>query len=112
MMQEVVRYEGEFGLMAILQALDNVRQMLATPDFDPRQAAGYLGCINLHLAQIAGVSGEFRQHLQECGGLLCPNCKGYVGFVSNLSGNCHLCGEKLFPFVADRSEAVAGTGTP
>lgn len=55
----------------------------------------------MHLAQIAGVGGELRQQLQACGGMLCPKCKGYVGFVSNLSGNCHLCGAKLFPLLAD-----------
>lgn len=98
-MSEVIRYEGQFGLVATLQALDNLRQMLAVSAVEPQQAAGYLGCINLHLAQILGVRGDFREHLQQCGGLLCPNCKGYVGFVSDLSGTCHLCGERLFPLV-------------
>lgn len=100
MMREVVGYEGESGLMAILRALDNLRRMLAASEVEPQQAAGYLGCINLHLAEIAGVGGEFRQDLQECGGLLCPKCRGYVGFVSNLSSHCHLCGAKLFPSVS------------
>ncbi len=98
-MAEMLRYEGEYGLAAALQALDNLRLMLMASTISPEQAAGYLGCINLHLAQIAGVSGEFRAHLQQCGGLLCPNCKGYVGFISDLSGACHLCGAKLFPSV-------------
>jgi hypothetical protein len=107
-MREVIGYEGEFGLMAILQALDNLRRMLAMDDVEPQQAAGYLGCINLHLAEITGVRGEFLEQLQECSGLLCPNCKGYVGFISNLSSHCHLCGAKLFPSVADRSDHVHG----
>jgi hypothetical protein len=96
-----VRFEGVLGLAAVLQALDNVRRLLLASAVEPQQAAGYLGCINLHLAQLLGVRGEFRTHLQECAGLLCPNCKGYVGFVSDLSGACHLCGEKLFPFVTN-----------
>jgi hypothetical protein len=102
-MREVVSYEGEVGLVAILQALDNLRQLLATSSIEPQQAAGYLGCINLHVAHILGVRGEFLEHLHECGGLLCPECKGYVGSVTNLSGNCHLCGARLFPVVANRS---------
>lgn len=101
-MREVVSYEGESGLRAVLQALENLRQMLAASAVEPKQAAGYLGCINLHLAQIVGISGELREHLQSCSGLLCPNCKGYVGFISNLSGNCHLCGSRLFPLVEAR----------
>lgn len=101
MVKEVVSYEGESGLRAILVALENLRLMLATSAVEPKQAAGYLGCINIHLAQIAGVGGELRDRLLACGGLLCPNCKGYVGFVSNLSGNCHLCGSKLFPLLAE-----------
>lgn len=105
-MTEVIRYEGEFGLLAILHALENVRQLLLDSDVPRQQVAGYLGCINLHLAQILGVRGEFRQHLQECGGLLCPKCKGFVGFVSNLSSHCHLCGAKLFPFVTDEPAPV------
>lgn len=109
MVKEVVSYEGESGLRAILVALENVRHMLATSAVEPKQAAGYLGCINMHLAQIAGVGGELRQQLQACGGLLCPNCKGYVGFVSNLSGNCHLCGSKLFPLAASTAGS-AGEG--
>ena len=100
MVKEVVSYEGESGLRAILIALENVRHMLASQTVEPEQAAGYLGCINMHLAQIAGVGGDLRQQLQACGGMLCPNCKGYVGFVSNLSGSCHLCGAKLFPLLA------------
>ena len=103
MVKEVVSYEGESGLRAILIALENVRQMLVSLEVDPKQAAGYLGCINMHLAQIAGVGGDLREQLLACGGMLCPNCKGYVGFVSNLSGNCHLCGAKLFPLLADET---------
>lgn len=103
MVKEVVSYEGESGLRAILVALENVRLMLATSSVEPEQAAGYLGCINIHLAQIAGVSGPLRDRLLACGGMLCPTCKGYVGFVSNLSGNCHLCGSKLFPLLAEPS---------
>jgi hypothetical protein len=108
-MREVVSYEGESGLVAILRALDNVQQLLATSSIEPQQAAGSMGCINLHLAHILGVSGEFLQHLHECGGLLCPECKGYVGSVSNLSGSCHLCGARLFPVVVNRADP-AGEG--
>jgi hypothetical protein len=96
-MTEVVKYQGEVGLMAVLQALEGVRHLLASSRIEPQQAAAYLGCINMHLARLTGARGDFLQDLQECGGLLCPNCKGWVGFVSDLSGNCHLCGAKLFP---------------
>ncbi len=111
-MREVITYEGEFGLMAVLQALENLRQMLAASSIEPQQAAGYLGCINLHLAEITGVRGEFLEELQACGGLLCPNCKGYVGFISDLSGHCHLCHTKLFPSVTGRSEPVHDAKAP
>lgn len=103
-MTDVIIYEGETGLLAILQALENLRQMLVASDVEAGQAAAYLGCINLHLAHIVGVRGGFREHLQECGGLLCPSCKAYVGFVSDLSGRCHLCGKPLFPRAAEQHE--------
>lgn len=109
-MTDVISYEGEFGLAAILQALENLRRMLAASDVEAGQAAAYLGCINLHLAHVVGVRGEFREHLQECGGLLCPNCKAYVGFVSDLSGRCHLCGKPLFPIATERPEPGGETG--
>ena len=98
-MTEVVSFNGEVGLMAILQALEGVRKLLAASAVEPQQAAVYLGCINMHLARVTGARGEFLKDLQECGGLLCPNCRGWVGFVSDLSGACHLCGAALFPTV-------------
>lgn len=96
-MTEIVTYEGKSGLLAILQALDDLRQMLQTSEVTTQQAASYMGCINLHLGQVVGVGGEFMEHLEECAGLLCPECRGFVGFVSDLSGCCYHCGERLFP---------------
>lgn len=49
-MTDVVTYEGQSGLVAMLQALDDLRQKLQTSDVAPQKAAGYLGCLNLHLA--------------------------------------------------------------
>lgn len=100
-MTDVVSYEGQSGLVAILQALDDLRQKLQNLDVAPQQAAGYLGCLNLHLAQAIGVSDDFMKHLVDCAGLLCPACKGYVGFVSDLSGLCQHCGERFFPSLAE-----------
>jgi len=103
---EIVTYEGKSGLLAILQALDDLRQMLQTSEITPQQAAGYMGCINLHLGQVVGVSGEFMEHLEECAGLLCPGCRGFVGFISDLSGSCYHCGERLFPAGGEHSHAA------
>lgn len=96
-MTDVVSYEGQSGLVAILQALDDLRHRLQNSDVAPQQAASYLGCLNLHLAQVIGMSGDFMKHLVDCAGLLCPACKGHVGFVSDLSGFCQHCGERFFP---------------
>jgi hypothetical protein len=40
MVKEVVSYEGESGLRAILVALENVRHMLMTSVVDSKQAPG------------------------------------------------------------------------
>jgi hypothetical protein len=94
-MAEVVNYEGETGLAAIVKAIDNVRRLVVTSETDAEQLASYLGCINLHLAELAGIGGHLREHLEDCGGLLCPSCKAYVGFISDLSGDCPVCGKPL-----------------
>jgi hypothetical protein len=96
-MKAMVRYEGESGLLAVVQALDNVRRLLAASLVEPHQAAGYLGCINLHLAEMVGASDQLLGQLEDCPGLLCPDCKGYLGSVSNLSGDCPYCGKQFFP---------------
>lgn len=96
-MAEVVSYEGQYGLRAILEALESVRLLLDREQADPEQAAGYLGCINLHLAQMLGVQGEMREELEKCGGLICPHCKGFVGSINNLSADCPHCGQRIFP---------------
>lgn len=101
-MKDIVTYEGDAGLVAILRALDDLRRRLQEAELAPQQAAGYLGCINLHLGELVGASGQFLEHLEECAGLLCPECRGYVGFVSDLSGCCHHCGERFFPGEGDR----------
>jgi hypothetical protein len=96
-MAEVVTYEGQYGLRAILEALESVRLLLGSELVQPEQAAGYLGCINLHLAQMLGVRGEMLEELQKCGGLICPHCKGFVGSITNLSAVCLHCGKRIFP---------------
>ncbi len=96
-MSDVMTYEGESGLVAILKALDNLRLLLAMSEVESRQAAGYLGCIVVHLAEITGLGGDFVEDIEECGGLLCPHCKGWVGSIYNLSARCHLCQAELFP---------------
>jgi hypothetical protein len=98
-MAEVVNYEGVTGLAAIVKAIDNVRSLLVASETDSTQVASYLGCINLHLAELAGIGGDLREHLEDCGGLLCPSCKTYVGFVSDLSGTCPRCGKPLLSTV-------------
>ena len=85
-MKDIVTYEGETGLVAILKALDDLRRRLQDAELAPQQAAGYLGCINLHLGELVGIRGQFIEHLEECGGLLCPECKGYVGFIITVDG--------------------------
>lgn len=102
-MSDVVTYNGESGLAAVLKALDNLRLLLARSDVESEQAARYLGCIILHLAEITGLRGDFVEDLEECGGLLCPNCKGWVGSIYNLSGRCHLCHAELFPSAAGKA---------
>jgi uncharacterized CHY-type Zn-finger protein len=96
-MKATVSYEGESGLLAVVKALDNVRLLLAETEVDPEQAAGYLGCINMHLAELVGASDELVEQLENCPGLLCPHCRGYIGSASNLSGDCPFCGEPFFP---------------
>ena len=96
-MMENVTFAGESGLVAVVRALENLRLMLAASKVDPEQAAGYLGCLNLHLAEAIGVGGMLRDHLEECGGLLCPQCKAYVGSISDLSSACFNCGATIFP---------------
>ncbi len=98
------------GLMAVLQALENVRQMLTGADITAQEAAGFLGCIDLHLAQLIGVQGEFLEELEECGGLLCPNCKAFVGFISNLSAECPQCGERILPLVGEYTHQPSSDG--
>lgn len=110
-MSDVVTYQGESGLVAILKALDNLRLLLALSDVESDQAAGYLGCLILHLAEITGLGGDFVEEIEECGGLLCPSCKGWVGSIYNLSARCHLCHAPLFPSAAELS-APAGTVEP
>jgi hypothetical protein len=96
-MADVVNYEGQYGLRAILEALESVRLLLDREQVDPEQAAGYLGCINLHLAQMLGVRGDMLEELEKCGGLICPHCKGFVGSIYNLSADCPHCGQRIFP---------------
>ena len=95
-MAEMISYEGQSGLSAVVTAIDNVRRMLLSSEVTPLQAASYLGCINLHLAHVVGLGGDRLQQLETCGGLLCPQCQAYVGFVSDLSGTCFNCGEPFF----------------
>jgi hypothetical protein len=106
-MTEMVTYEGHTGLVALVHAVDDLRKELLNSAMTPEQAAAYLGCINLHLGQVIGVTGEFMTHLEECGGLLCPECRGYVGFVSDLSSCCLHCGERFFPAEGMRTESAS-----
>jgi hypothetical protein len=109
-MAEVVQYNGQVGMMAVFQALENVRQMLDASEITPKQAVSFLGCIDLHLAQMIGVEGDFLADLEECGGLLCPSCKGFVGFISNLSGECPHCGAQVLPLPGKRIHATVEAG--
>ncbi len=94
-MAEVVTYEGQAGLMAIAHALNDVRRRLQASEIEPQHAAGILGCMNMHLAQMIGADDAFIQELQECAGLLCPACSGYLGLVSDLSSCCYHCGQRF-----------------
>ena len=94
-MAEVVTYEGQAGLMAIAHALNDVRRQLQESEITAEHAAGILGCMNMHLAQIIGADDAFLQELQECAGLLCPECRGYLGLVSDLSSCCYHCGARF-----------------
>jgi hypothetical protein len=94
-MAEVVTYEGHAGLMAIAHALNDVRQKLQDGAIEPEHAAGILGCMNMHLSQLIGADDAFIRELQECAGLLCPECSGYLGLVSDLSSCCYHCGERF-----------------
>jgi hypothetical protein len=95
-MAETISFKGQSGLSAAITAIDNVRHMLLSSEVTPLQAASFLGCINLHLAHIVGLGGDRLEQLESCGGLLCPKCQAYVGFVSDLSGTCFNCGEPFF----------------
>lgn len=96
-MTEMVIFEGQTGLAAIVKAIDAVRQLLMRGQVTPQQAASYLGCLNLHLARSVGLGGEFIQEIEECGGLLCPHCRAFLGFISDLSALCHVCEKPIFP---------------
>jgi hypothetical protein len=109
-MAEVVSYEGQYGLRAVLQALEGVRLLLDSERLGPEQAAGYLGCINLHLAKMLGVRGEMMEQLEKCGGLICPHCKGFVGTINNLSATCPHCGTRLFPVTGHLPDASQEEG--
>jgi hypothetical protein len=93
---DTVSYEGESGLVAVVRALDNLRALLAGEAVTAEQAAGILGCINLHLADVVGIEGELLAQLEDCAGLLCPLCHGFIGYISNLSGLCPHCGQRFF----------------
>jgi hypothetical protein len=93
---DTVSYEGESGLVAVVQALENLRALLADDSVTREQAAGLLGCINLHLADAVGVEEELLTRLEDCAGLLCPLCHGFIGYISNLSGLCPHCGQRFF----------------
>jgi hypothetical protein len=110
-MAEVVHYEGQVGLTAVLRALENVRQMLDASYITAEQAASFLGCIDLHFAQLIGAEGDWVEDLEECGGLLCPSCRGFVGFISNLSGDCPHCGKPIFPLTGTRARSKIETKT-
>jgi hypothetical protein len=109
MMADLVTYEGHSGLLAIAHALNDVRQKLQNSEIQPQHAAGILGCMNLHLAQIIGAGGEFMKELEDCAGLLCPECSGYLGLVSDLSSCCYHCGER---FLASADEPVTTVHAP
>ena len=102
-MAEMVSFGSESGLVAIVKALDTLRHLLDDGVVTPQQAAGYIACINLHLAQAIGVSGVLGDHIEQCAGLLCPACQGYVGQINNLSGRCHHCGAQVFPPTSETS---------
>jgi hypothetical protein len=99
-MKATVSFGEQSGLLAIVQAMENVRRLLVASSVEPEQAAAYVGCINLHLAEMVGADAELLQELEDCPGLLCPDCKGYIGPVSNLSGDCPYCGKAFFPVAA------------
>jgi hypothetical protein len=107
-MAEMVIFGRETGLVAIVEAIDAVRQMLVRGQVTPQQAASYLGCLNLHLARSIGLRGDALAQVEQCGGLLCPHCQAYVGFISDLSALCHVCGEPVFPKIGEEGE-TAGT---
>ena len=93
---ESVSYEGESGLVAVVQALENLRALLAVEAVTTEQAAGLLACINLHLADVVGVEDAMLARLTDCAGLLCPLCRGFIGYISDLSGLCPHCGQRFF----------------
>ena len=105
-MTEMVIFGRHKGLAAIVEAIDTVRDMLLQGQVTPLQAASYLGCLNLHLARTVGLSGSVLDQVEECGGLLCPHCQAYVGFISDLSAMCHVCGEPVFPPAGDDGPSV------
>ena len=103
---ETVSYEGQSGLMAVVRALDNLRALLAAGAVTTEQAAGILGCINLHLADVVGLEGELLAHLENCAGLQCPLCHGFIGYISDLSGLCPHCGLRFFWPAGEASQAA------
>jgi hypothetical protein len=102
---ETVSYEGESGLVAVVRALDNVRALLAADAVTAEQAAAILGCINLHLADVVGMEADQLAQLEQCAGLHCPLCHGYIGYISDLSGLCPHCGERFFWRAGEAHEA-------
>lgn len=96
-MAEMVIFEGQTGLAAIVKAIDAVRLLLMRGQVTPQQAASYLGCLNVHLARSLGVGGDLLHEVEECGGLLCPHCQAFLGSISDLSGLCHVCEKPIFP---------------
>jgi hypothetical protein len=92
--------------MAIAHALDDVRRQLQGSEITPQHAAGILGCMNMHLSQLIGVDEEFRKELEECAGLLCPECSGYLGLVSDLSSCCYHCGERFLEASGEEARHV------
>jgi hypothetical protein len=107
-MADLVTYEGHSGLLAIAHALNDVRRQLQDSEIEPQHAAGVLGCMNLHLAQVIGVGGEFMKELEDCAGLLCPECSGYLGLVSDLSSCCYHCGQRFLAAEGEPGPAEDG----
>lgn len=106
-MTEVVTYEGQAGLTAIAHALNDVRRQLQASEIGTEHAAAILGCMNMHLAQMIGADDAFLQELKDCAGLLCPECSGYLGLVSDLSSCCYHCGERFLEAGGEEGRPLA-----